>query len=84
MRGWKAFGLTYVVHEDSLPGIIAAVLSLVPQTAAVVLATLIVVHREIELVFLGVGLVCSTVLNDVLKRVIQQPRPLGIPITISI
>ena len=76
--GWKVFSLTYVLYEQgSVLSLLSALLALVPQSLVIVMGTWGVATREIEPLLLLAGQVVSTVLNNVLKRIIQQPRPIG-------
>jgi len=72
----KVLQLTYIVHEDTLPGLLFGLLSLVPQSCIIAIITAFIITRELELVVIGIGLVVSEIVNTTVKRFIQEPRPL--------
>ena len=72
--------LTHVYYNPSdLVSWISAHLALVPQALMVVYVTLIYARREADILLMFVGQVASEVANYILKHIIQEERPRGMP-----
>jgi len=75
----KSFSLTHVRYDEGdLLGLGLAIASLVPIAAIVSLSTIVAVRRDVRTISLLGGLCVNEVLNEVLKRVFKEPRPVGI------
>ena len=72
----KPFSLTHVVYssDDSL-GPLWALLSLAPPFCVVSLTTVIVVGRDLRAAFVLIGLIITSIISTVLKKVIGHERP---------
>ena len=66
---------TYVLYEDTVIDKMCAFLNFVPFVIIFGLLTQIVSRRCCESWFLLTGLLLSTVLNGIVKHIVQQPRP---------
>ncbi|OQR98306.1 hypothetical protein ACHHYP_08747 [Achlya hypogyna] len=74
----KLFTLTSVVYEADDPfGSLAALITLSPVFIMVMYATLIVFQRDLHIIFMLVGQMANEVVNQILKRTIDQKRPDG-------
>ena len=72
----KPFSLTHVVYSsDDALGPFWALLSLSPPFCVVSLTTVIVVGRDLRAAFVLVGLVVTSIISTVLKKVIGHKRP---------
>lgn len=70
------FDLTYVrFPEGDLVGELLALVTLTPVFVMVMYATLIVMRRDLQTVFICCGQVVNVGVNLVLKKLIAQPRP---------
>jgi len=73
---WKTLSLTHVEYpEGDKLGKIFAIYSLAPLVIAIVLFTLFVSRRDLHTATLGVGVILNHILNQVLKRMYREPRP---------
>jgi len=73
---WKTLSLTHVEYpEGDKLGKIFAIYSLAPLVIAIVLFTLFVSRRDLHTATLGVGVILNHLVNQVLKRVYAEPRP---------
>lgn len=82
---WKPLSLTYVTYpssvEDcgSIGGIIGpllALLSLTPPFVVCALVTSTCVHRDVVAAYLLTGVLGSVAVTSLIKRILQQPRPM--------
>ena len=73
----KVFDLTYIEYPDSNSGFLFAALSLLPLFLIFSLLPVSLVARKLSYVVLFVGVLCSTIVNESLKRLIREPRPPG-------
>ena len=70
------FSLTHVVYSsDDLLGPMWALLSLAPPFCVVSLTTVIVVGRDLRAAFVLVGLIITSIISTVLKKIIGHERP---------
>eukprot|EP00088_Acartia_fossae_P059782 TRINITY_DN7133_c0_g1_i2.p1 TRINITY_DN7133_c0_g1~~TRINITY_DN7133_c0_g1_i2.p1 ORF type:complete len:238 (-),score=14.61 TRINITY_DN7133_c0_g1_i2:180-893(-) len=73
---WKTLSLTHVEYpEGDKVGKYFAIYSLAPLVIAIVLATLFVSRRDLHTATLGVGVILNHILNQVLKKMYAEPRP---------
>ena len=74
----KVFQLTYIEYpsEDKYFGFLMALFSLAPILLLPSILTTFVYSRDLRVGFLSLGLILSTVINEVLKAIIKQQRPL--------
>lgn len=79
VSGRVPFSLTFVTYsaDDQIVGQIAALFSLLPIFAIVAYVTLIVARRELLAASTLFGQLLNLILNFVLKRAINLPRPPG-------
>ena len=76
--------VTHVFYNPSDPlSLISAYLALIPQGLMVVYVTLIYSRREIELVLMFVGQLLCELANWILKRLIKENRPKGLPCSVQ-
>lgn len=72
----KPFSLTHVVYSSDDPlGPLWALLSLAPPFCVVSLTTVIVVGRDLRAAFVLVGLIITSIISTVLKKIIGHERP---------
>ena len=72
----KPFSLTHVVYSSNDPlGPLLALLSLAPPFCVVSLTTVIVVGRDLRAAFVLVGLIITSIISTVLKKIIGHERP---------
>ena len=72
----KPFSLTHVVYSsDDALGPLWALLSLSPPFCVVSLTTAIVVGRDLRAAFVLVGLIVTSIISTVLKKIIDHKRP---------
>jgi len=72
----KPFSLTHVVYSsDDTLGPLWALLSLAPPFCVVSLTTIIVVGRDLRAAFVLAGLVITSIISTVLKKIIDHERP---------
>ena len=72
----KPFSLTHVVYSsDDALGPLWALLSLSPPFCVVSLTTVIVVGRDLRAAFVLLGLVITTIISTILKKIIDHKRP---------
>ena len=70
------FSLTHVVYSSDDPlGPLWALLSLAPPFCVVSLTTVIVVGRDLRAAFVLVGLIITSIISTVLKKIIGHERP---------
>ncbi|KAG7397886.1 Dolichyldiphosphatase 1 [Phytophthora boehmeriae] len=80
----QAFELTWVVYDPTDPwGIILALFTLSPIFIMIMYATLVTSQRDLDTISMLTGQMITVVLNKVLKKIINQPRPEGAPISDS-
>jgi len=73
-----AFDLTYVeYHEGDIIGFLSAGVSLAPVFAIVAYVSVILARREIITIAALAGQLGNTILNVVIKKIIDAPRPDG-------
>ena len=74
----QVFQLTYIEYpsEDKYFGFLMALFSLAPILLLPSILTTFVYSRDLRVGFLSLGLILSTVINEVLKAIIKQQRPL--------
>lgn len=72
----KPFSLTHVVYssDDNL-GPVWALLSLAPPFCVVSLTTVILIGRDLRAAFVLAGLIMTSIISTILKKLIDQPRP---------
>lgn len=69
---------TYVVYDSSSPhSFFLAYLTFLPVLIGFGLFNTVLLRRDLEAAYHCCGLLLSTALNNVLKRLIRQPRPTG-------
>ena len=69
---------TYVVYDSTTShSIILAYLTFLPIVLGLVLFNSFLLRRDLESAFQSCGLVFSTAINTILKRIVAQPRPVG-------
>lgn len=69
---------SYVVFDESSTwSLIMAYITFVPILLTFGIVIVFVARRELEYGYFFCGCLCSTIVNAALKRVIQQPRPVG-------
>ena len=74
--GQKAFSPTYLLYEEGdVLGQLACIASLLPYMSAIFLGAYFVALRGREVLDAGVCILCSDVVNIVLKNIIREPRP---------
>ncbi|OQR88851.1 hypothetical protein THRCLA_10061, partial [Thraustotheca clavata] len=74
----KMFTLTSVMYEADDPfGSLAALVTLSPVFIMVMYATLIVFQRDLHIIFMLIGQMTNEIVNQILKRTIDQKRPDG-------
>ena len=72
----KPFSLTHVVYSSDDPlGPLWALLSLAPPFCVVSLTTVIVVGRDLRAAFVLVGLIITSIISTLLKKIIGHERP---------
>ena len=72
----KPYSLTHVVYSsDDALGPLWALLSLSPPFCVVSLTTAIVVGRDLRAAFVLVGLIVTSIISTVLKKIIDHKRP---------
>lgn len=72
----KPFSLTHVVYSsDDALGPFWALLSLSPPFCVVSLTTVIVVGRDLRAAFVLVGLIVTSTISTILKKIIDHKRP---------
>lgn len=72
----KPFSLTHVVYSsDDAFGPCWALLSLSPPFCVVSLTTAVLVGRDLRAAFVLVGLIISSIISTILKKLIDQDRP---------
>ncbi|CAM9804895.1 unnamed protein product, partial [Heterosigma akashiwo] len=70
------FSLTSVQHlENDTVGKVLALVTLSPIFICVMYATLLVFNRDLQIFVMSFGQMLNVVLNEILKQVINQPRP---------
>jgi dolichyldiphosphatase len=70
------FSLTYVRYEeDDLIGKILSLFTLSPVFIMVMYATILVIRRDIQTVFITFGQLINVGANLILKKIINDPRP---------
>ena len=72
----KVFDLTYIRYPDSLTGVIFASASLLPLFVIFSLVPTALFARKLSPLVLLLGVVFSTAINEILKRLFRQPRPI--------
>ncbi|RLN46051.1 hypothetical protein BBJ29_003383 [Phytophthora kernoviae] len=78
----QAFELTWVVYDPTDPlGVILALFTLSPIFIMIMYATLVTSQRDLDTISMFTGQMVTVVLNKVLKKVINQPRPEGAPMS---
>ncbi|KAF4324060.1 hypothetical protein BBO99_00002336 [Phytophthora kernoviae] len=78
----QAFELTWVVYDPTDPlGVILALFTLSPIFIMIMYATLVASQRDLDTISMFTGQMITVVLNKVLKKVINQPRPEGAPMS---
>ncbi|EQC33206.1 hypothetical protein SDRG_09190 [Saprolegnia diclina VS20] len=78
MTNKKLFTLTSVMYEADDPfGSLAALVTLSPVFIMVMYATLIVFQRDLHVICMLLGQMVNEVVNQILKRTIDQKRPDG-------
>jgi dolichyldiphosphatase len=75
----KILDLTYVEYpsEDGLMGFTIAVLSLLPFAIFCAMISIFLYSRDLRFGFVVIGLLISTIANEVTKRIVMQERPIG-------
>jgi len=69
---------TYVVYDSSsLVSLLLAYLTYLPILAGTMLFAAVLLRRDLEAIYQLTGLVFSSAVNTVLKKLIKQPRPAG-------
>ncbi|KAL0478788.1 dolichyldiphosphatase [Acrasis kona] len=72
----KSFDLTFVLYEQgNILSFLFGTAALSPIIIGTMLCTLIVFNRDIEVAFVGLGIVINEVLNQILKKTFKQARP---------
>ncbi|KDO29113.1 hypothetical protein SPRG_06169 [Saprolegnia parasitica CBS 223.65] len=78
MTNKKLFTLTSVMYEADDPfGSLAALVTLSPVFIMVMYATLIVFQRDLHVICMLLGQMLNEIVNQILKRTIDQKRPDG-------
>jgi dolichyldiphosphatase len=77
MHNWTPFSLTYITYptDGDIYAPILALLSLLPPFGVCALTTATVIYKDVIAAYLLVGILISTVISAMLKRLIQEPRP---------
>ncbi|KAF0695603.1 Aste57867_13643 [Aphanomyces stellatus] len=74
----KPFSLTWVMYDVDDPlGQVLALVTLSPVFIMVMYATLILFQRDLHIIFMVLGQLVNEVINQILKRTIDQKRPDG-------
>lgn len=74
----KHFSITFVEYEEgNLVSFLLAVISLSPIFAVIGHASSLLVKRDLFSICLFIGALGCALLNEVLKHILQQPRPTG-------
>jgi dolichyldiphosphatase len=74
----KSLGVSWVTYEQGdLLGKLLALITLMPIYQVSGMAHVILARREIHTVTWLMGLVFSTIINMIAKRIIREPRPDG-------
>ena len=71
----EIFQLTYVEYPSGILGFSMALITLLPLFLFFSLIVLYVFSKNFKILFLSLGLLLSTVFNEILKILIKQPRP---------
>eukprot|EP01127_Copromyxa_protea_P006203 TRINITY_DN16013_c0_g1_i1.p1 TRINITY_DN16013_c0_g1~~TRINITY_DN16013_c0_g1_i1.p1 ORF type:complete len:209 (-),score=40.27 TRINITY_DN16013_c0_g1_i1:2-628(-) len=74
----KPFSITFVEYEeDSIASLVLALVSLTPIFAVIGHASILLVKRDLQAITLFLGVLLCVVLNEVLKHILKEPRPIG-------
>jgi len=79
---WKTLSITHVEYpEGDILGKIFAIYSLMPLVIMIMLFTLFMSRRDLHTATLGVGVILNHILNQVLKKMYAEPRPMQRAVT---
>ncbi|CAH0474948.1 unnamed protein product [Peronospora belbahrii] len=74
----QEFELTWVVYDPTDPfGAILALFTLSPIFLVIVYVTIVTIQRDLDSISMFMGQFVSVLVNKVLKKLINQPRPEG-------
>ncbi|CAI5709374.1 unnamed protein product [Peronospora effusa] len=78
VKRMQEFELTWVVYDPTDPlGAMLALFTLSPVFLMIVYVTLVATQRDLDSISMLVGQLVSVLLNKILKKHINQPRPVG-------